>query len=84
MLKNSLFDDGATSIAVGGYFADPSQIVSAFDVDRMYSVEIGASYAIRPGFRVLGRLQYFDSSSALDTALGRSGGTFYLGTSLGF
>lgn len=74
----------ATSIAVGGYFADPEQIVSALDVDRMYSVEIGASYAISPSFRVLGRLQFFDRRSALDTAIQGSGGTVYLGTSLGF
>lgn len=74
----------ATSIAIGGYFADEGQIVSALDVDRMYSVEIGASYAIRPGFRVLGRLQFFDRRSALDAAIGGTGGTVYLGTSLGF
>ena len=74
----------ATSIAVGGYFATPDQIVSSLDVDRMYSVEIGASYAISPSFRVLGRLQFFDSRSALDTALQGSGGTVYVGTSFGF
>lgn len=74
----------ATSIAVGGYFSEPGALLAAIDVDRMYSVEIGASYAIRPGLRILGRLQFFDYRSFLDAEVGGLGGTLYLGTSLGF
>lgn len=74
----------ATSIAVAGYFAEPGNLLAAIDVDRMYSVEIGASYAIRPGLRILGRLQFFDYRSFVDNEVGGLGGTLYLGTSLGF
>lgn len=77
----------ATSIAVGGYFGEPGNLLAAIDIDRMYSVEIGASYAIRPGLRILGRLQFFDYRSFVDSevgGIGGIGGTLYLGTSLGF
>ena len=81
------FGSWVTSIAVGGYFADPNPIslVNALDVDQLYSVEIGAAYELRPGVTLLGRLKLFDSRTLLrGTSLDGMGGSFYLGTSFGF
>lgn len=80
------FGSWATSVAVGGYFADngPLSMLGAVEFDRLYSVEIGASYRIRPGIMILGRLRLFDYQTLLDTGLRGQGGSLYLGTSLGF
>lgn len=80
------FGNWATSLAVGGYFLSDGTITLSrlVDIDRIYSVELGASYAIKPWLRVLGRLQFFDYQTLLSTGPDGLGGTVYLGTSLGF
>jgi hypothetical protein len=81
------FGSWATTLAVGGYFGSDSPLSYAniLDIDRIYSVEIGASYAIRPWMTVQGRFQFFDYRTLLGTSgLDGYGGTFFLGTSLGF
>ncbi|MDX1581152.1 MAG: hypothetical protein R3360_05960, partial [Alphaproteobacteria bacterium] len=73
-------------LALGGYFADEHSLTYGLfgDIDRLYSVEIGASYLITPSFRVLGRLQFLDYSTLLDGGLDGPAGSLYLGTQLGF
>ncbi len=80
------FGSWATSLAVGGYFGSdsPTSYASLLDIERIYSVEIGASYAIRPWLSVEGRFQFFDYRTLLGSSLDGLGGTVYLGTSLGF
>ena len=80
------FGSWATSLAVGGYFGDSNGMSYAnlFEIDHIYSVEIGASYAIRPWMKVQGRFQFFDYQTLLGSTLDGFGGTFFLGTSLGF
>ncbi len=80
------FGNWATSVAVGGYFSDggPLSMLGAVEFDRLYSVEIGASYSLRPGIKILGRLRFFDYQTLFDTGLHGQGGSVYLGTSLGF
>ena len=81
------FGSWATTLAVGGYFADRSQsvgLLNGFDVDRLYSIEIGASYQIRPWFTVSGSLRLFDYSTLLGTELDGLGGSLFLGTGLSF
>ena len=80
------FGAWATSLAVGGYFGSESDYSYAnlFDIDRIYSVEVGASYALRPWLRFQGRFQFFDYRTLYGGPVDGLGGTFYLGTSLGF
>jgi hypothetical protein len=80
------FGSWATSLAVGGYFGDdsPTSYANLLNIERIYSVEIGASYAIRPWLSVEGRFQFFDYRTLLGSSLDGLGGTVYLGTSLGF
>jgi len=80
------FGSWATSLAVGGYFGDSNGMSYAnlFKIDHIYSVEVGASYAIRPWIKVQGRFQFFDYQTLLGSTLDGFGGTFFLGTSLGF
>jgi len=80
------FGAWATSLALGGYFGDTENIgyTNLFDIDRIYSVEIGASYMVRPWMKVQGRFQFFDYRTLLGGSLDGLGGTFFLGTSLGF
>ena len=80
------FGSWATSLAVGGYFNDAPTVSYAnlFDIDRIYSVEIGASYMLRPWLKLQGRFQFFDYRTLVASPLDGLGGTFFLGTSLGF
>ncbi len=80
------FGSWATSLAIGGYFGSdsPTSYANLLDIERIYSVEIGASYAIRPWLSVEGRFQFFDYRTLLGSSLDGLGGTVYLGTSLGF
>jgi hypothetical protein len=81
------FGSWVTSVAVGGYFADRDalSLLHMTDVDQMYSVEIGAAYELRPGIQLRGRLKFFDSRTMLrDTAFDGLGGSFWVGTSVGF
>ena len=80
------FGSWATTLSVGGYFADRGGLglLTALDVDRLLSVEIGASYQIRPWFTVSGSLRLFDYSTLLGTGLDGLGGSLFLGTGLSF
>jgi hypothetical protein len=80
------FGAWATSLALGGYFGDAETMgyTNLFEIDRIYSVEIGASYTVRPWMKVQGRFQFFDYRTLLGGSLDGLGGTFFLGTSLGF
>ena len=77
------------NLSLGGYFADHTDsgglgLLTAVDIDRLYSVELGASYSIRPWLTVSGSLRFFDYSTLLGTDLDGLGGSVFLGTGLSF